>query len=157
MRCNAALKKKSGKCESVYVVHIQSSVKQTVLQSHIYHKLVMKKTGFSATAALLCSSSIFLCTLLDSTCALYCWENSCDGADNWRLQKCNTTNNEISCLAQYRLHNGAQKPSYFGCHTTDTPCGRSCDVEEGQRNDFSCCCSGDLCNEVAGMGSESGM
>ena len=113
----------------------------------------MKKTGLPTQ---LCSSLVFLliaiCTILDQTGALLCWQNSCsstEDANHWHIQDCNTTDNETSCLAQYRSHNGIWIPSYFGCHATDTPCNQSCEVNEGQCNDYSCCCSGDLCNSLS--------
>lgn len=105
---------------------------------------------------LLSSSCVFLIillsTLLDQANSLMCWQNSNSVDNPWDIQECDTTvGNETTCLAQYRVHNGVQRPSYFGCHTPNTPCSRLCSVTEGQSNDYSCCCSGDLCNSVPGL------
>lgn len=102
---------------------------------------------------MLCSSCVFLVislsTLLDQTNSLMCWQNTYSADNPWRIQECDiAAGNETTCLSQYRIHNGVQIPSYFGCHTPNTPCNRLCRVTEGQSNDYSCCCSGDLCNSL---------
>ena len=85
--------------------------------------------------------------LFSSSTALLCLHNTNFTKDSgWYIQECDTTENEISCLAQYRMHNGELLPSYLGCHATQLPCNRSCNATEGQNGDFSCCCSSDLCN-----------
>lgn len=108
----------------------------------------MKETG------ILCSSCvclfIFSALLLNSVTSLMCWQysgcSSTQSDDHWNIRKC--VGNETTCLAQYRMHNSVQIPSYFGCHTAKTPCNHYCKPTEGQNNDYSCCCSGDLCNSL---------
>lgn len=94
-------------------------------------------------------ASFYLSLFMDSsTAALMCYNNT-DFTENteWNIQRCDTTSNEISCLAQFRLYNDQLLPSFFGCHTTEIPCDPTCNPIEGQGNDFSCCCSSDFCNE----------
>ena len=92
--------------------------------------------------------TVSLCLLLPPTSALKCWHNSDHTpAATWSIQECDVEKNETACLLQYRLYNGQQLPSFSGCHTPKMRCNYCCDPTEGQDNDFSCCCSGDLCNE----------
>ena len=100
---------------------------------------------------LIASFSLILLLIESSTGSLMCYSNT-DFTENteWNIQICNKTTNETSCLAQYRYHNDKLLPSYFGCHTTDTPCDPECNPVKGQGNDWSCCCSSDLCNEFLG-------
>ena len=81
---------------------------------------------------------------------LLCWTNYCTNGSDWCLQTCSQDHVQRSCLAQYRLdEEGKNVASYFGCHSV--PCSHECVPIEGSSHDFSCCCSGDLCNSIPGL------
>ena len=81
-----------------------------------------------------------------------CWTDECSNGNDWCFQTCSLETGETSCLAQYRQHgNGEIRSSWFGCHAPDRPCSPDCVPVEGSASDFSCCCTGDLCNSVPGL------
>lgn len=118
-----------------------------------WHNQSSMKTLRSLPLVMASSTLLLFASLcLTPASGLLCWKNLDTPADTkWKIETCNMTNNEVSCLAQYRLYNGEISHSYFGCHTTNTPCNATCNVTECTSNAFSCCCSSDLCNKAENL------
>ena len=77
-----------------------------------------------------------------------CWSDDCADGSDWCIQLCRP--DQRSCLAQYRRNTaGRDVASYFGCHGVG--CDPDCIPTVGTASDYSCCCSGDLCNSIPGL------
>lgn len=104
----------------------------------------------SGTLRYSCTVLVFILGIASSDHT--CWTNLCTSGEDFCVQEC--LDDEKHCLANYVSHSdGTISAALFGCIPEEND---ACDVEAcvavgSEGGVFSCCCTGDLCNEIQGL------
>ena len=94
---------------------------------------------------------VLLTVFVPPSISLQCWSHFCERG-SFCIETCSS--NQTSCVASYHQTDaGDITPTYFACSSTT---GGLCLLPESTPspnpgNIYSCCCRGDLCNQVPGI------
>ncbi len=90
-------------------------------------------------------------TLLQASSSAECWSTSCISGEEFCVERCNE--DSAQCTATINVdHLGTVEPVLFQCINRPDQCQEEqCVLASTHVEQYSCCCSGLMCNSVYGI------